>query len=187
MPYIKVIEHQDAKDELKEIYDNLVETRGKLAEVHKIQSLNPTSIVNHMDLYMTIMFGRSPLKRKMREMMAVVVSTANKCAYCMEHHGEALHHFWKDEEKLEQLKFDYQQTNLTSLERALCHYAWDLTTEPHLINEQVHIKSLKHEGLEDRAILDAALVIAYFNFVNRMVLGLGVHLEQDGGKGYEYD
>ena len=105
----------------------------------------------------------------------------------MEHHGEALHHFWKDEEKLTQLKFDYQQTTLTETERALCHYAWDLTSEPHLINEQVHIKSLRNEGLEDRAILDAALVIAYFNFVNRMVLGLGVHLEEEGGKGYEYD
>lgn len=187
MPFIQVIEHQEAEGELKTIYDDLVQSRGKLAEIHKIQSLNPGSIVNHMELYMTIMFGRSPLKRALREMMAVVVSTANNCAYCMEHHGEALHHFWKDEDKLTQLKFDYQQTQLTSLERALCHYAWDLTKEPHLINEQVHIKTLKKEGLEDRAILDAALVISYFNFVNRMVLGLGVHLETDGGKGYEYD
>jgi len=33
----------------------------------------------------------------------------------------------------------------------------------------------------------ANLVIAYFNFVNRVVIGLGVELEEDGGKGYEYD
>ena len=187
MAYIEVIGYDKAEGDLKEVYDDLVKKRGKLAEIHKIQSLNPQTIVDHMDLYMTIMFGRSPLKRPWREMLAVVVSTANKCEYCMEHHGEALHHFWKDEEKLTQLKFDYQQTTLTETERALCHYAWDLTSEPHLINEQVHIKSLRNEGLEDRAILDAALVIAYFNFVNRMVLGLGVHLEEEGGKGYEYD
>ena len=42
-------------------------------------------------------------------------------------------------------------------------------------------------GLVERAILDAALVIAYFNFVNRLVLGLGVQLEQDKGEGYKYD
>ena len=63
MAYINVIEHEQAEGELKGIYDNLVKTRGKLAEVHKIQSLNLESIVNHMDLYMTIMFGKSPLKR----------------------------------------------------------------------------------------------------------------------------
>ena len=63
MPYIEVVQHDRAEGTLKNIYDNLIKTRGKLAEVHKIQSLNPESIVNHMDLYMTIMFGRSPLKR----------------------------------------------------------------------------------------------------------------------------
>lgn len=55
MPHIKVIEYHEAEGELKEIYDNLVKSRGKLAEVHKIQSLNPKSIVNHMDFYLTIM------------------------------------------------------------------------------------------------------------------------------------
>ena len=49
MPYIEVIEHDQSEGRLKEIYDNLVETRGKLAEIHKIQSLNPESIVNHME------------------------------------------------------------------------------------------------------------------------------------------
>ena len=48
------------------------------------------------------------------------------------------------------------------------------------------MEQLKQEGLDDRAVLDAALVISYFNFVNRMVLGLGVHLEEDAG-GYEYE
>jgi len=75
MAYINVIEPEDADGELKQIYNNLIEKRGKLAEVHKIQSLNPESIVRHMDFYMTIMFGKSPLKRYQREMMAVVVST----------------------------------------------------------------------------------------------------------------
>ena len=81
MPYINVIQHNEAEGHLKEIYDDLVEKRGKLAEIHKIQSLNPESIVNHMDLYMTIMFSKSPLKRYQREMIAVVVSARNECHY----------------------------------------------------------------------------------------------------------
>ena len=39
--------------------------------------------------------------------------------------------------------------------------------------------------LSDRAILDASLVVGYFNFVNRMVLALGVKLEKEPG-GYNY-
>ncbi len=46
---------------------------------------------------------------------------------------------------------------------------------------------LKKAGLADRAILDAVLVISYFNFVNRIALGLGLELEPDSGSGYDYD
>lgn len=187
MPFIDVIEHTKAEGELKDIYDNLVKTRGKLAEVHKIQSLNPKSIVDHMDLYMTIMFGKSPLKRYQREMIAVVVSSTNQCPYCITHHAEALLHFWKDEKRLQNLISDYKTSDLNPQDLALVEYAFQLTSKPSLINKEVHITSLKKEGLTDRAILDAALVTSYFNFVNRMVLGLGVNLEGDGGGGYEYD
>ncbi len=45
---------------------------------------------------------------------------------------------------------------------------------------------LKETGLDDRAILDATLVVAYFNFVNRMVLSLGVQLEEQNGEGFRY-
>lgn len=48
------------------------------------------------------------------------------------------------------------------------------------------VNNLKKVGLSDAAILDTTLVVSYFNFVNRIVLTLGVHLEQDSGKGYKY-
>ena len=108
MSFIEVIQHEEAKGELKEIYDNLVKTRGNLAEVHKIQSLNPESIVAHMSLYMNVMFGKSPLKRVQREIMAVVVSRNNNCDYCQEHHAEAVNHYWKDDERVAQLRQDFR-------------------------------------------------------------------------------
>lgn len=185
MPHIKVIEHSEAEGQLKEIYDDLVTKRGKLAEVHKIQSLNPESIVKHMELYMTIMFAKSPLSRAQREMIAVVVSVANSCLYCQTHHAEALNHYWKDDSKISQLKRDYTKTELSDIDLNLCELAWQLTRIPSVTTETI-ISKLKEFGLEDRGILDATLVISYFNFVNRMVLGLGVHLEKDKGTGYKY-
>ncbi len=107
MAFIKVIEFEEAKGALRDIYQELIKKRGKLAEVHKIQSLNPPPIMAHMELYLKIMFGKSPLKRYQREMMTVVVSKTNDCNYCILHHSAALYHFWKDEKKVDQLAKNY--------------------------------------------------------------------------------
>ncbi len=187
MSYIQVIEPEEATGELRNIYDKLIKSRGKLAEIHKIQSLNPRSIINHMDLYMTIMFGQSPLKRSQREMIAVVVSVANQCCYCQTHHREALNHFWKEPERIDRLIGDYTKAGLSDSEILLCKYAEALTREPANSNIKELIASMKDTGIDDRMILDCALITAYFNFVNRLVLGLGVDLERDGGKGYRYE
>lgn len=185
MSKIKVVQPEEAKGELKTIYENLIKSRGKIAEVHKIQSLNPKSIVNHMDLYMTIMFGKSPLKRVQREMIGVVVSKANNCEYCQTHHAEAVNHYWKDEKKTNQLKQDYKKIELSEIDSLLCEYAVKLTQNPSEETEMQFFNPLRELGLDDRAILDATLVIAYFNFVNRIVLSLGVGLEEEVG-GYNY-
>ena len=84
MARIRVIKHKEADGRLKEIYDELIKQRGKIADVHTIQSLRPESIVAHMDLYMEIMYTKSELSRAEREMMAVIVSVSNNCEYCHE-------------------------------------------------------------------------------------------------------
>ncbi|MBF8965499.1 peroxidase-related enzyme [Pontibacter sp. FD36] len=186
MARIQVIDHSEATGELKKIYDDLVNKRGKLAEVHKIQSLNPATIVHHMDLYMSIMYAKSPLNRAQREMMAVVVSAANNCEYCQIHHKQALQHYWKDEERVNTLAKDYTAIGLEEPDQVLCDLAYHLTAAPSGEQVEQAIDRLKQLGHDDRAILDAHLVIAYFNFVNRLVLGLGVALESDQGEGYKY-
>lgn len=186
MAHIEVISYDSAEGQLKEIYDGLIKSRGKLADVHMIQSLNPESIVNHMDLYMTIMFGKSPLRRVQREMIAVVVSKNNDCEYCQEHHGAAVQHYWKDEAKVRQLRDDYSKLDLSDADLALCDFAAELTRNPNH-DTQAATERLKDLGLSDRAILDATLITAYFNFVNRIVLGLGLAVKEEELEGYNYE
>jgi uncharacterized peroxidase-related enzyme len=181
MRKINVIQPEEATGRLKEIYNSLQQSRGKIAEVHKIQSLRPESIVKHMDLYMEIMYSRSELSRAEREMMAVVVSATNNCPYCVQHHAEALNNYWKNDERVKQLAKDFNKVDLTEKEKALCAFARQVTLNP----------DAKHDpfsgiSLTDEALLDATLVVAYFNFVNRIVLTLDVELETDEGKGYKY-
>jgi len=185
MAYIDYIKYSDADGRLKEIYDDVINKRGKLASVHMVQALNPESIVYHMDLYLELVYGRSPLKRYQREMIAVVVSKTNDCDYCKRHHSEAVNHFWKDEERTARLGQDYGAADLSDVDVALCELSVDLTKDPGK-DKKKHTDRLKALGLDDRAVLDAVLIIGYFNFVNRLVLGLGVNLEDDGGKGYDY-
>ncbi len=186
MSRIRIIEPEESAGRLKEIYSHLEQQRGQIAEVHKMQSLRPESIVKHMDLYMEIMFSRSELSRAQREMMAVVVSTANSCNYCATHHGSALNHYWKDEQKLQKFRSDYREVAIPLNDLALCKYAEEVTLRPQNIEEVDPTAPLKEMGFSDAAILDATLVVAYFNFVNRMVLSLGIQVEKDEGKNYKY-
>ncbi|GAC1596186.1 MAG: peroxidase-related enzyme [Chitinophagaceae bacterium] len=186
MANIKVIPYEEATGELKDIYEDLIEKRGKLAAVHTIQSLNPDSIIAHMELYMTIMFSHSPLTRAQREMMAVVVSSANGCKYCQLHHGAALNNYWKKEERVLRLRRNYETAGLNENDALLCRFAIELTLHPEYFEDNNRTVGLHQAGFNDRAILDATLVIAYFNFVNRMVMALGVEAEDKAGEGYNY-
>ncbi len=186
MPFIKTIEPEEADGLLKKIYEELIDKRGKLARIHKIQSLHPETIATHMELYMSVMFSKSPLSRPQREMIAVVVSAANGCEYCWLHHGEALYHYWKDKDRIEQLRKDFSRLDLSEVDTGLCNLAQQLTLRPEQTDEEIYIKALRNLGLSDRAILDAVLVIGYFNFVNRIVMGLGVETDEKETKGYRY-
>ncbi len=187
MARIKVVEYEEADGLLKNVYDDLIQKRGQLSEVLKIQSLHAASIQSHTQLYMDVMFAQSPLSRAEREMIAVVVSVANGCLYCKTHHAAALNTYWKNVERTQALLSDYKTAQLSERELLLCEFAIHLTQNPHAHEQEDFTIALKQNGLSDRAILDLVLVTSYFNFVNRIVLGLGVQLEHHKGEGFKYD
>lgn len=186
MARIKVTGYDEAQGDLKVIYDDMISKRGKLSEVLKIQSLHPASITSHAALYMDIMFSKTALSRAEKELIAVVVSVANGCAYCQEHHGTALNAYWKDDNRVAQVKKNYHTASLSPKEIAICDFAVHLTKNVAAHEAADFTSSLKAEGLTDEAVLDVALVTSYFNFVNRMVMALGVQLEAEAGEGYKY-
>lgn len=205
MAYIDVVTPERATGRLAEIYQSITASRGKIASVHTIQSLNPPTIPAHMELYRTVMFSHSPLSRAEREMIAVVVSRSNECNYCVAHHGEALLHFWKDQERLDKLAADVSDgrfdsagadsadvgsgaAELSPREQGLCRFARITTVNPGAGEDGSAVELLRSAipEITDREILDATLAVGYFNFVNRIVLTLGVELEDNPG-GYKYD
>ena len=185
MAWIKQIEEKEAEGKLQEVYKNILSKRGKLANIMKIHSLDPESMQHHLDLYTSIMFNESGLNREEKELVAVVVSALNNCAYCINHHAEALNYYWKDDEKISALISDYKSLDFSIRIHAILNYVEKLTLTPSLINEY-DIQNLRIHNLSDEDILNLNSVVSYFNFVNRIATGLGVEYDQDEIKGYKY-
>ncbi len=183
MSWIHEVPYEQADEKLKSVYDQLIAQRGKISNILKVHSLNPQAMQDHLNLYMGIMFGKSRLKRAEREAIAVVVSRANNCDYCVNHHREALARYLKDEPQLDAICADYTQAELPARLRAMCDYAHHLTCQPGQ-QDASRIDALRAAGLSDSEILDATLVTAYFNFVNRIALGLGVAFDAEELAGY---
>ena len=186
MSWIDEIEVGEADGKLQEMYAELAKKRGKVSNILKAHSLNPEALGKHLDLYLTLMFGKSGLSRLEREAIAVVVSAANDCAYCVNHHAEALRRYLDDEETLE---FLISADGLEALEPRLSNivrHADKLTSAPSAMTES-DLGELRAVGLSDADILDLTLIVAYFNFVNRIAMGLGVEFSAEEVRGYRDD
>jgi len=186
MSWIEEIEVDAAEGKLAETYTQLVKQRGKVSNILKVHSLNPDALGGHLDLYMTLMFGKSGLSRLEREAIAVVVSASNECEYCVNHHAESLRHYIDDEETMSLL---VAADGLETLEPRLSNivrYAEKLTTAPSAMTES-DLGELRAEGLSDKDVLDLTLIVGYFNFVNRIAMGLGVEYSADEMSGYLND
>lgn len=81
MPWIRLIDVDEAAGALKREYDAAVARAGKVFNIVKAMSRSPRTLRASMALYREIMFGPSPLSRADRELLAVVVSAANGCHY----------------------------------------------------------------------------------------------------------
>ena len=78
MAHLKLIEVGEATGALKREYDAAIERAGKVFNIVKAMSLRPSVLKRSMELYKAIMFGTSELSRVERELLAVVVSSANQ-------------------------------------------------------------------------------------------------------------
>ncbi|MCB2211748.1 peroxidase-related enzyme [bacterium] len=178
MPWIQVIPETGADDSVRTAYERIAGKRGRVANVFKIQSLDLESMLAHLDLYTSLMYGKDGLTREQCELIGVAVSATNKCPYCVRHHTEALNRYWRDHNRAALFALDVKQYPLLPAERAMLDYAIKLTKTPNEMNE-ADVAALREVGFDDRKILLINQIASYFNYVNRLVLGLGVTIEDD--------
>lgn len=179
------IDEDSAKGALERVYNSIKTSRGRISNIMRIHSLNPEAMEKHLELYKTLMFGESNLSREEREFIGVVVSTLNRCEYCINHHTEALNYYWRDRNKINSFIKDFRSIELSQRYLEILNYVSKLTITPKDIEEE-DIEKLRKTGFSDKEILDINLIASYFNFVNRIALGLGVEFSEEEAKGYKY-
>lgn len=118
-------------------------------------------------LYNDLMLGESGLTKLEREMMAVVVSAANRCYYCLTAHGAAVRKLSGDPQLGEMLVMNWRTAPLSARHGALLAFAHKLTVTPAEVGEGDR-EALRAAGLSEREIWDAASVTGFFNFSNRV-------------------
>ncbi len=178
MPWIQAIPEAEADDSLRAAYERIAGKRGRVANVFKIQSLHLESMSAHLELYTSLMYGKGGLTREQCELIGVAVSATNKCPYCVRHHTEALNRYWRDHNRAALFALDVVQYPLPPKERAMLDYAIKITRTPSEMRE-ADVTALREAGFDDRQVLLINQIASYFNYVNRLVLGLGVEIEDD--------
>jgi len=178
MSYIEVIPESEATGELAELYEKYCDKNGRVENVLKIHSLHPKAMTSHMQLYLTAVHRSSPLTKQQREMIGITVSRLNGCSYCVSHHTRSLKRILREDEKetADFLAKGEPAQRLNKHDLTMLAYCEKLTREPSAMTA-ADVQQLRDTGFSDRAIHDIALVVGYFCFVNRMVLALGVEIE----------
>ena len=118
-------------------------------------------------MYNDLMLAPSGLSKLEREMIAVAVSSVNRCYYCLTAHGAAVRQLSGDPVLGEQMVMNYRAARLDRRQRAMLDFAVKLTEAPWTVDDPDR-ELLRHAGFNDRDIWDIGATAAFFNMSNRM-------------------
>src|SRR5882724_13547807 len=168
---LPVPEPKQLDGDIQAVYQKCREKLGLVPNVLRAYSFNQQKLRNFMTMYNELMLGDSKLSKLEREMIAVVVSSANRCYYCLVAHGQAVRKLSGDPELGEMMVMNYRVAVLDKRQRAMLDFAAKLTQTPHLVDETDRV-ALRDVGLSGADIFDLAETAAFFNMSNRMASGI---------------
>jgi uncharacterized peroxidase-related enzyme len=132
----------------------------------------------YLEIFRQTMFAPGHLERWEREMLAAVTSAAGKCFYWSTAHAEVLRVELPDHDLVEAIKKGSwrQLSHLSERTRALCTIAEKITVAPSEMVEE-DWQPLRDLGFDDRAIIEVAHLVGFFNYALRVADSLGVKLD----------
>ena len=172
LTWLRVPADDEVPPEVHELWQPSLEKLGFVPNVLRFYALRPSRLLAWNAHYEEAMRGESALTKAEREMIAVVVSVTNDCAYCIAAHSAALRKLTKDAALADQIAADHREADIPERMKRALDYAGKLTRTPADMTE-ADIEDLRAAGWEDEDVMDITEVAALFNFSNRMASGLG--------------
>ncbi len=140
---------------------------GFVPNVLVAYAFDSTKLETFVALYNDLMLGESGLSKLEREMIAVAVSSQNRCYYCLTAHGAAVRQYAGNPLLGEQMAMNYRVARISKRQRAMLDFAVKLTASPGSV-EEADRERLRRAGFSDRDIWDVAAVAGFFNMSNRI-------------------
>ena len=151
-------------------FDICTDKLGMVPNVLQAHAFSIEKLNAFTGLYNELMLADSGLTKLEREMIAVVVSSINRCFYCLTAHGAAVRELSGNPILGEQLVMNYRTAELDARQRAMLDFTALLTSASYTV-EEAHRQSLRDVGFSDRDIWDIINVAAFFNMTNRVASG----------------
>jgi uncharacterized peroxidase-related enzyme len=148
-------------------FDKCTEKLGFVPNVLKAYAFDMPKLEAFVAMYNDLMLAPSGLTKLEREMIAVAVSSQNRCYYCLAAHGAAVRSLSDDPVLGELMVMNYRAARLDRRQRAMLDFAVKLTVEPWAVEEPDRA-ALRDAGFSDRDIWDIAAVAGFFNMSNRV-------------------
>lgn len=148
-------------------FDICTDKLGMIPNVLQAYAFDIDKLNAFTAMYNDLMLGESGLSKLEREMIAVVVSSINRCWYCQVSHGAAVRQLSGDPVLGERMVMNYRTADLDARQRAMLDFAAHLTTSS-ASTEESHRQALRDVGFSDRDIFDIASVTGFYNMSNRV-------------------
>ena len=148
-------------------FDKCNEKLGFVPNVLLAYAFDMAKLESFVAMYNDLMLGPSGLSKLEREMIAVAVSSHNRCYYCLTAHGAAVRQYSGNPLLGEHMVMNYRVARLDKRQRAMLDFSVKLTVEPWAV-EDADRDALRHVGFSDRDIWDIAAVVGFFNMSNRV-------------------
>ncbi|MEL7463021.1 MAG: peroxidase-related enzyme [Pseudomonadota bacterium] len=181
--WIEMVADEDADDELLEVLKLARTPHGTVDNVMRVHSLRPNTMRGHVILYRAALHDdANTIPMWLQETISSYVSILNDCPYSLANHWANARHLIGDDARADEIEAalhaDAPERAFEGRDLALMRYARKLTKAPADMVE-ADVEEMRAAGLDDGQILEANQIIGYFNYVNRLLNGLGVTTDGD--------
>ena len=160
-------------DATQKYFDVCQDKLGMIPNVLKAHAFDIGKLNAFTALYNDLMLAPSALSKLEREMIAVVVSSINRCWYCQVAHGAAVRQLSGDPALGEAMVMNWRVADLDARQTAMLSFAELVTTQSAKVTEADRA-ALRDVGFSDRDIWDIANVTGFFNMSNRVASATGM-------------